>query len=92
MIVRILGEGQFRLDDDLIDALNELDTRLMEYLDDDDEEQFSALLHQMANLVHERGEPLADDELLPSDAILPPEDATLNEILDLLGAEGLIPG
>jgi hypothetical protein len=46
----------------------------------------------MAALVHERGTPLADDELLPSDAILPPEDSTVDEIRALLGVEGLIPG
>lgn len=91
MIVRIVGEGQFRLDDDLIDALNELDARLQEYLDADDEEHFSDLLHQMAALVHERGTPLADDELVSSDAILPPEDATVDEVRTLLGVEGLIP-
>jgi len=92
VIVRILGEGQFRLDDVLIDDLNALDEQLQEYLEAGDDEHFSDLLHQMANLVHARGTPLADDELVQSDAILPPEDATLDEVLALLGAEGLIPG
>ncbi|HLT19425.1 MAG TPA: hypothetical protein VKZ96_08220 [Thermomicrobiales bacterium] len=92
MIVRIIGEGQYRLDDALIEDLNALDERLQEYLEAGDEAHFSALLHQMAQHVRHRGTPLADDELVQSDAILPPGDATLDEVLALLGDEGLIPG
>ena len=43
-------------------------------------------------LIHERGKALADDELVASDAIVPPEDASVAEIRELLGEEGLIPG
>ncbi|MEZ4523768.1 MAG: hypothetical protein R3A46_19350 [Thermomicrobiales bacterium] len=79
MIVRIVGEGQYRLDDILIDDLNELDRQLQADLEAGDAEHFAELLHQMAALVHERGTPVADDELVRSDAILPPEDATVEK-------------
>jgi hypothetical protein len=92
MIVRIIGEGQFQLDDALIYDLNELDGQLQEQLDASDEARFSDLLHRMAGLVRERGTPVPDEELVRSNAILPPEDATLDEVRALLGAEGLIPG
>jgi hypothetical protein len=92
MIVRIVGEGQFQLDDTLINDLNELDGQLQEWLEAGDEVRFSALLHQMAGLVREHGTPLPDGELLRSNAILPPDDATVDEVRALLGAEGLIPG
>ena len=92
MIVRIVGEGQYRLDDNLIGALNDLDVRLQEYLEAGDEEHFSDLLLQMAELVHEGGTPLADGEIVRSDAVIPPEDATVEEVRTLLSAEGLIPG
>lgn len=92
MIVRIIGEGQYRLDDALIDEVNALDGELQADLDSGDAEHFSQVLHRMAALIHERGEPLDDDEMLPSDAVVPPEDSTVEELRDLLGAEGLIPG
>ncbi|MEZ4571623.1 MAG: hypothetical protein R2849_15080 [Thermomicrobiales bacterium] len=65
MIVRIVGEGQYRLDDILIDDLNKLDRQLQADLEAGDAEHFAELLHQMAALVHERGTPVADDELVP---------------------------
>ena len=92
MIVRIVGEGQYRLDDALIDDLNELDDRLQTYLASDDPGNFSETLGEMAALIHERGEALADNELVASDAIVPPDDASVAEIRELLGEEGLIPG
>lgn len=91
MIVRILGEGQYRLDNALIDELNELDARLQIYLAASDSGHFRGVLGQMAALIHARGELLADEELLPSDAIVPPEDASVNEVRELLSNDGLIP-
>jgi hypothetical protein len=41
--------------------------------------------------VRENGEKLADDDLSPSDAIVPPEDLSLEEAKELLSGEGLIP-
>ena len=38
------------------------------------------------------GHALPDDSLLDSDLMLPPADATLEEVRELLGDEGLIPG
>ena len=38
------------------------------------------------------GEPLPDDSLVDSHLILPPADATLEEVRELLGDDGLIPG
>jgi hypothetical protein len=38
------------------------------------------------------GTPVGEDVLVPSDLLLPHADATLDEVRDLLGEEGLIPG
>jgi hypothetical protein len=38
------------------------------------------------------GKPLPDDEIVPSDLVLPSADASLDEVRELLGDEGLIPG
>ena len=89
MIVRIMGEGQYRVDDDVIERLNELDDALEEALAD--EAAFPAALSALLSAVRMEGEQLADDELVTSDVVLPSGDATVDEVRALLTDEGLIP-
>jgi hypothetical protein len=91
MIVRIMGEGQYRIEEDAARELNELDEQVASSVDGADEEGMRGLLQQMAGLVRDRGERLADDDLSASDAIVPPEDLSLDEVRELLEGEGLIP-
>jgi PspA-Associated protein len=91
MIVRIMGEGQYRVDDSSAVELNELDAQVAAAVEAGDEERTRTLLQQLAARVRESGERLEDADLSPSDAIVPPEDLTLEEIKELLEGEGLIP-
>ncbi len=92
MIVRIATLGQFRLDDDIISELQEFDDAIEQAVAGSDNEAFQQLLQQMHDLVNQRGAPLPDDEIVPSDVILPPPDETLEEAQKLLGTEGFVPG
>lgn len=91
MIVRVMGEGQFRLEGDAVGRLNELDDRAQEALERDDESELDRYLEEMAALVKRDGERLPDDDLSPSDAIVPPSDMTLAETKKLFSEQGLIP-
>jgi hypothetical protein len=91
MIVRIMGEGQYRIEEDAARELNELDEQVSSAVDGSDEERMRVLLQQMATHVRDRGERLADGDLSASDAIVPPEDLSLDEVRELLEGEGLIP-
>ena len=91
MIVRIMGEGQYRVDDAIAERLNELDDRAMEALDRQDEAELDGYLDQMAQLVRSEGSRLPDDDLSASDAVVPPSDLTLAETAKLLSEEGFIP-
>jgi hypothetical protein len=91
MIVRLLNEGQYRVDDDLEQELNALDDEAMAALERNDEAALDGCLEQMASLVRERGEPLPAEDLSPSDAIIPPSDLTLEETRLLFSEQGLIP-
>jgi hypothetical protein len=91
VIVRLMGEGQYRIDDALQSRLNELDTRAVETIDREDEPALDQILDEMAQLVREEGERLSDDELAASDLIIPPSDLTLEETRALFSEEGLIP-
>jgi hypothetical protein len=45
----------------------------------------------MTEAVRTNGARLPDDDLSPSDGIIPPEDLTLEEARELFEGEGLIP-
>ena len=91
MIVRIMGEGQYRLEEDAVGRLNELDDRAQEALDRDDEGELDRYLDEMAGLVRRAGKRLSDDDLSASDAIVPPSDMSLAETKMFFSDEGLIP-
>ena len=92
MIVRILGEGQFDVPEDRLERLNRFDEALVTAVETGDEEAFRAALGELLAGVHAAGTPVALDSLEPSDLVLPGSDSTLQEVRELLGDEGLIPG
>ena len=92
MIVRILGEGQYDVADDALDELNRLDGAVEAAVDAGDEAAFVPALAALLEGVRSVGTAHAVDSLDESDLILPPEDATIDEVRELLGDEGLIPG
>ena len=91
MIVRIMGEGQYRVDDETARTLNDLDEQLGAAVESGEEQQVRSLLQQLAQAVRDGGEQLDDADLSTSEAIVPPEDLSLDELRDLLEGEGLIP-
>jgi PspAA-like protein len=91
VIVRLMGEGQYRLAEDAIGRLNELDDDAQAAVEAEDEPRLDRLLDDMWELVRSKGDRLGDDDLSASDAVIPPSDMTLEETKRLLSAEGLIP-
>ncbi|MFF3482403.1 hypothetical protein ACFYXC_03900 [Streptomyces sp. NPDC002701] len=93
MIVRIMGEGQVRLDDSHLAELNELDDELLAETKSGDEEGFRRTLGALLDAVRRLGTPHPDDSLEPSELILPSPEATLTDVRKMLNdTEGLIPG
>lgn len=89
MIIRIMGEGQYTVPDEVAGRLNELDDALEEALED--ESAFPAALAALLDAVRTEGQPVADEELVTSDVVLPAAEATAAEVQALLTDEGLIP-
>ena len=92
MIVRILGEGQWTVTDDQLPALNALDSAVEAAVEAEDRQSFANTLAALLDAVRTGGVPLPDESLEDSDLILPPSDATLEEVRELLNDDGLIPG
>lgn len=92
MIVRILGQGQFRLDEAAFRAANALDEQVLAAVESGDEEAFRTALHGLVEAIRSHGTPVPAEELTGSDAIVPDPDTTLDEARSLLAGDGLIPG
>jgi hypothetical protein len=92
VIVRIMGEGQLEIGSDDLGVLNALDGELEAAIEAGDEETFRTRLHALLDKVRHVGKALPDDSLESSGLILPPSDASMDEVRAMLGDEGLIPG
>jgi hypothetical protein len=84
MIVRILGEGQYNVPDELRAKLEALDDNLVKAVDSGDESAFVAALLAVTDEVRRSGAVLADDVFPSSDLVVPFADATLEETKKLL--------
>ena len=91
MIVRIMGEGQYRIDDSDRDNLNELDNAAVVAAEGGDEAAFLKTFGALLDHVREVGKRLDDEELEGSDVLFPPADTTFAEAKHEFTGEGLIP-
>jgi hypothetical protein len=93
VIVRILNEGQWELSDEAMGRLSALDDKVESAVSAGSQDDLAEALHSLLEQVRSTGTPIADDELLDSDLILPASDATLEEVQELLSGsdEGLVP-
>jgi hypothetical protein len=90
MIVRIMEEGQFRVSSSLLDELNVIDNRIVDYVAKENESDFKKELGKLIAMIKENGKPLDDAEIVESDIIVPPGDLTLEEAAGIFKGEGLI--
>jgi hypothetical protein len=90
MIVRIATEAQYRLSEDQVPRLRELDGAVVAAAEAGDPELFGRRFQELLDFVR-TGEVLHDAHLGASDAILPPPDTSLAEATSELSTDGLIP-
>jgi hypothetical protein len=92
MIVRVQSAGQYRLSDEQVARLQELDAQLVKTVDGDDEAGMHAAVNRIVEFVRAEGQTVGVEELLPSELILPAPDASLEEVRTVLREDGLIAG
>jgi hypothetical protein len=91
MIVRISGEGQYRLADEDAARLNELENAVVAIVEGGSGEGFEDAFRAVLDYTRTNGTVLADDDLDSSDVILPPSDISFEEATTEFTGEGLIP-
>ncbi len=79
MIVRIMAEDQYRLDDSHLAQIEQLDNVMEQALNDGDEEKFQQALRDLIASIKENGQVVPVDEIVVSDLIVPAHDMTLAE-------------
>ena len=90
MIIRIMGEGQYRVPSSILDELNVIDNRIVDLVAKEDESGYKNELARLISAVKEKGCPLDPEEIVESDLIVPPGDLTLEEAEKIFGGSGLI--
>jgi hypothetical protein len=91
MIVRIATEGQYEVLERDVETLEALDHQAVTACEAADEEEFHASFSRLLGFLRQNGRPLPEDELAPSDLILPPPDVSLEEARAEFSGDGLIP-
>ena len=91
MIVRIMGEGQYRLSEETIERVNGLDNAAVAAVDSQDEDAFHEAFEELLDIIRNEGEHLGDEEIETSDVIVPPADTSFDEAAAEFTGDGLIP-
>jgi hypothetical protein len=92
-IVRIMGQGQFTVDNRTLKRLNDLDNAIVDLVSTErsDDIEFKKKLTELNRIVVKDGRPLDPHEIIKSDIILPSSDLSIDEAKKLFRGEGVIP-
>ncbi|MDA8194213.1 MAG: hypothetical protein M0Z53_09490 [Thermaerobacter sp.] len=86
MIIRILSEGQYRLDGPSLERIKRLDDDLMVTVLEDQPTEFHRIFDDLLTVVR-TGHRLSPTELVESDLILPAADMTFAEAKQLFHSD-----
>ena len=92
-IVRIMGHGQFRVNNKILKKLNEIDNSIVQLVSNDrsDDIEFRKRLTEFTAIVETNGERLDPTEIVQSDIILPSPDLSIEEAKRLFKGDGVVP-
>lgn len=89
MIIRIMGEGQYKAPEALCEELNQIDNRIVDLVEEEKAEEFRNELAKLISKIKEKGEPIEAEEILESDIIVPPGDLSLKEAKAVFKGTGI---
>jgi hypothetical protein len=92
-IVRIMGQGQFTVDNKTLRELSKVDNSIVQLVSSDrpDDAEFKKRLAQLTDIVEMTGKPLNPKDIIQSDIILPSADLSIDDAKKLFKGEGVIP-
>jgi len=90
MIIRLMGYGQYQLEERYLADLNRIDNQLVAIVQNNDHENFQKTYPELIQYVQKHATPLPEDEIHESDIIIPPDDLTLEEAKKIFKGEGIL--
>ncbi len=92
-IVRIMGQGQFTVDNKALRELSRIDNSIVQLVSNDrtDDTEFKKRLTQLTKIVEMTGKPLNPKEIIQSDIILPSVDLSIHQNNKKKKGEGVVP-
>jgi len=89
MIIRIMGQGQYRVNSSLFDDMNKIDNKIVGYVEKGNKKAYKKSLDELIGLVIREGKKVPAKEIVESDIIVPPADMTIEEARDVFKGSGL---
>jgi hypothetical protein len=96
-IIRLLGYGQFYIDDDVLNDLNSIDNGIVKLLENKENNtdksittEFEKQLQLLESIVRQKGVAIESDKIVSSDIVMPGKDITMKEARNLFKGEGII--
>ena len=93
-VVRIMGRGQFKINEDIVKRINEIDDAVVQILQNEsksDDQKYRAKITEIVETITSEGQKLEDKELVESDIIVPDTDISIDEAKKVFQGEGIIP-
>jgi hypothetical protein len=92
MIIRIIGQGQYRVKSSLFDDLNRIDNKIVDYVQKGNEDGYKKSLAELIARIVSEGQVVDSKEIIESDIIVPPSDMTLEEARQVFKGTGIFEG
>jgi hypothetical protein len=101
IIVRLAGQGQFKINRDLLNKINDIDNSIVDLFESIDsntdnndtnvkQKELKEKIMQIIQLIKENGKPVENKEIIQSDLIIPNADISFDEAKKIFRGEGLI--
>jgi hypothetical protein len=101
IIVRVSGQGQFKVNGETLDRINDIDNSIVSLLQNTDldtdadsikvkQKDLNEKIIEIINLIRTNGMPLDDKEIIQSQIMIPNPDISVDEAKKIFSGEGII--
>jgi hypothetical protein len=99
VVIRISGQGQFKVNTEILDKINEIDNSIVDLIENVSlgssdhkltQKELQSQLTEMNNLITSKGQPIDDKEIVESGVIVPDSDLSIEEATKIFKREGII--
>jgi hypothetical protein len=101
IIIRVSGQGQFKVNREILDRINDIDNSIVNLLENTDldgdannikvkQKELNGKINEIINLIRTNGMPLDDKEITQSQIMIPSPDISVDEAKKIFSGEGII--